>query len=101
MDFANLEYFHYAIRSKVYVNFFAQASDGIRVGQWDLSIPKMKEIPFIVPPEDEQEAIIKYIPQIFAYFDNEIERLQRKIELLLEQKNKLISEIVTGRAKTM
>lgn len=101
VDFANLEYFHYAIRSKVYVNFFAQASDGIRVGQWDLSIPKMKEIPFIVPPEDEQEAIIKYIPQISAYFDNEIERLQRKIELLLEQKNKLISEIVTGRAKTM
>ena len=101
VDFANLEYFHYAIRSKVYVNFFAQASDGIRVGQWDLSIPKMKEIPFIVPPEDEQEAIIKYIPQISAYYDNEIERLQRKIELLLEQKNKLISEIVTGRAKTM
>ena len=85
VDFANLEYFHYAIRSKVYVNFFAQASDGIRVGQWDLSIPKKKEIPFIVPPEDEQEAIIKYIPQISAYFDNEIERLQRKIELLLEQ----------------
>lgn len=100
VNFDNLEYFHYAIRSKVYVNFFAQASDGIRVGQWDLSIPKMKEIPFIVPPEDEQEAIIKYIPQISAQFDEEIERLQRKIELLLEQKNKLISEIVTGRAKT-
>lgn len=100
VDFENLEYFHYAIRSKVYVNFFAQASDGIRVGQWDLSIPKMKEIPFIVPPADEQEAIIRYIPQITAQFDEEIERLQRKIELLLEQKNKLISEIVTGRAKT-
>lgn len=36
--FENLEYFHYAIRSKVYVNFFAQASDGIRVGQWDLQM---------------------------------------------------------------
>ena len=33
VNFENLEYFHYAIRSKVYVNFFAQASDGIRVGQ--------------------------------------------------------------------
>ena len=57
VDFENLEYFHYAIRSMVYVNFFAQASDGIRVGQWDLSINKMKEIPFIVPPVDEQKAI--------------------------------------------
>ena len=98
VDFENLEYFHYAIRSKVYVNFFAQASDGIRVGQWDLSIPKMKEIPFIVPPKDEQEAIVKYIPEITAKFDAEIEALQKKIELLLEQKNKLISEIVLGRA---
>lgn len=30
----NKDYFHYSIRSKVYVNFFAQASNGIRVGQW-------------------------------------------------------------------
>lgn len=98
VDFENLQYFHYAIRSKVYVNFFAQASDGIRVGQWDLSIPKMKEIPFIVPPKDEQKAIVKYIPEITAKFDAEIEALQKKIELLLEQKNKLISEIISGRA---
>ena len=61
VSFDNLEYFHYAIRSKVYVNFFAQASDGIRVGQWDLQMDKMKEIPFIVPSADEQIAIITYI----------------------------------------
>jgi len=41
--FENLEYFHYAIRSKVYVNFFAQASDGIRVGQWDLQMDKIHQ----------------------------------------------------------
>lgn len=99
VDFENLEYFHYAIRSKVYVNFFAQASDGIRVGQWDLSMPKMKEIPFIVPPKEEQEAIVKYIPAITQQFDAEIESLQKKIDLLTEQKNKLVAEIVTGRAE--
>lgn len=59
--FDNLEYFHYAIRSKVYVNFFAQASDGIRVGQWDLQMDKMKEIPFIIPPADEQNVIVEHI----------------------------------------
>lgn len=98
VSFGNLEYFHHAIRSKVYVNFFAQASDGIRVGQWDLSIPKMKEIPFIVPPEDEQEEIVAFIPQICKQYDLEIERLQKQINLLLEQKNKLIADLVTGRA---
>lgn len=39
-----------------------------------------------------------YIPKICAVYDSEIEKLQKRIDLLLEQKNKLISEIVTGRA---
>ncbi len=85
VDFDNIEYFHYAIRSKVYVNFFAQASDGIRVGQWDLQMDKMKEIPFIVPSPEEQQAIVEYIPEDFAAYDSEIEKLQ-KIDLLLEQR---------------
>lgn len=98
VDFENLEYFHFAIRSKVYVNFFAQASDGIRVGQWDLQMDKMKEIPFIVPPADEQKAIVECIPRIYAQYEREISVLQQRIDLLIEQKNKLISEIVMGRA---
>lgn len=96
VDFENLEYFHYAIRSKVYVNFFAQASDGIRVGQWDLSINKMKEIPFIVPPADEQQAIVEYIPVAFAKYDAAIEKLTEEVEVLHELRNKLISDVVTG-----
>lgn len=96
VDFENLEYFHYAIRSKVYVNFFAQASDGIRVGQWDLSISKMKEIPFIVPPEDEQKAIVEYIPGAFEKYDNAITKLTEEVETLHELRNKLISDVVTG-----
>lgn len=42
----NTDFFNRAIRSKVYVSYFGQASDGIRVGQWDLSMSRMKEIPF-------------------------------------------------------
>lgn len=96
VDFENLEYFHYAIRSKVYVNFFAQASDGIRVGQWDLSINKMKEIPFIVPPVDEQKAIVEYIPIAFAKYDEAIAKLTEEVDILHELRNKLISDVVTG-----
>lgn len=96
VDFDDLEYFHYAIRSKVYVNFFAQASDGIRVGQWDLSIKKMKEIPFIVPPADEQRAIVEHIPVAFAKYDEAIAKLSEEVEVLHELRNKLISDVVTG-----
>lgn len=95
--FENLEYFHYAIRSKVYVNFFAQASDGIRVGQWDLQMDKMKEIPFIVPPADEQIAIVKYIKKALPRYDAAIEKLTEEVAVLEEYKNKIIADTVTGK----
>lgn len=97
IDFDNLKYFHYAIRSKVYVNFFAQASDGIRVGQWDLQMDKMKEIPFIVPPADEQIQIVEYIESALPKYDDAICVLREEIRGLEELKTKLISDVVTGK----
>ena len=95
--FPNLQFFHYAIRSKVYVNFFAQASGGIRVGQWDLSIDKMKTIPFFVPPEKEQQEIVAFIPRIQESLNSLVIGLQREIERLEEFKTRVISDVVTGK----
>lgn len=95
--FENLAYFHYAIRSKVYVNFFAQASDGIRVGQWDLQIDKMKEIPFVVPPADEQCAIVEYIKNTLPKYDAITRELTTEVDMLEEYKIKLIADTVTGK----
>ena len=97
VDFDNLEYFHDAIRSKVYVNFFAQASDGIRVGQWDLSMNKMKEIPFIVPPAEEQIQIVQHIRAKQKKIAKTIEALTTNIESLEELKNRLVYDVVTGK----
>ena len=97
VNFDNLEYFHFAIRSKVYVNFFAQASDGIRVGQWDLQMDKMKEIPFIIPPAEEQIAIVEHVRSAMPKYDALIEKLQEEIKTLEEYKAKLIADVVTGK----
>ena len=97
VTFENLVYFHYAIRSKVYINFFAQASDGIRVGQWDLHMDKMKEIPFIVPPSDEQATIVEYIRRTLPKYDIAIEKLTEEVDVLEEYKAKLISDTVAGK----
>lgn len=97
VSFPNLEYFHYAIRSKVYVNFFAQASDGIRVGQWDLQMDKMKEIPFIVPPADEQIAIVEHIKAAIPQCEAVIEKLLSEVGTLEECKPRLISDVVMGK----
>lgn len=95
--FDNLEYFHFAIRSKVYVNFFAQASDGIRVGQWDLQMDKMKEIPFIVPPADEQDQIVQHIKNVFPKYNEAIKKLAEQVETLEECKQRIINDAVTGK----
>src|SRR5438876_165016 len=47
------------LRSKPYVAHFGQASDGVRIGQWDLTIAGMRQIPVLVPPRDEQDAIVR------------------------------------------
>lgn len=57
----NLDFFNLAIRSKVYISYFGRASDGIRVGQWDLSMNRMKEIPFFIPPREEQDQIVRFL----------------------------------------
>ena len=53
------DFFNVAIRSKAYVPFFGQASDGVRIGQWDLAQVRMREIKFLVPSPDEQTAIVR------------------------------------------
>lgn len=97
VNFDNLEYFHFAIRSKVYINFFAQASDGIRIGQWDLQMDKMKEIPFIVPSYEEQLEIVKIAKRNEKKCENEIRVLNNEISRLQELKSTIISDVVTGK----
>ena len=90
------DFFHTAIRSAKYVAYFAQSSDGIRVGQWDLSIPRMKEIPFLIPPPSEQDRIVRYLDEKTAAIDELVRAKERQIELLRERKQALVSAAVTG-----
>ena len=58
---------------------------------------KMKEIPFLVPPADEQEAIVEYIPKILEKYDLQIQKLHEYVECLQEYKSNLISRVITGK----
>ncbi|MCK9523321.1 MAG: hypothetical protein M0R76_09820 [Proteobacteria bacterium] len=89
-------FFHLAIRSKAYVPFFTRASDGVRIGQWDLSIPRMKEIPFFIPTAVEQDEIGNFILKRHLVIDQAISRAEREIDLIREYRTRLISDVVTG-----
>ena len=89
------DYFHVAVRSKIYVPFFSQASDGVRIGQWDLSQVRMREIPFLVPPLSEQNAIVRYLNQAEGRIRRYISSRERLIELLEEYRQAVIHHAVT------
>lgn len=96
LTFPCKKFFSMAIRSKAYIPFFTQYSKGIRVDQWDLSPIGLKSIPFIVPPIEEQQAIVDYIEAKLSKIDSCMVDLQAEIDYLKEFKQRLISDVVTG-----
>ena len=89
------DYFHKAVRSKIYVPLFAQASDGVRIGQWDLSQARMQEIPLFVPLLPEQAAIVHYLDHVEERIRRYIRSKQKLIRLLEEEKQAVIHRAVT------
>jgi type I restriction enzyme S subunit len=89
------EFFHAAVRSRTYVSFFGQASDGVRIGQWDLVEARMKEIPFFLPAPLEQTAIVRYLDHADRKVRHAIRARQQLIKLLMEQKQAIIQRAVT------
>jgi len=95
----NSRFFHWAIRSKIYISFFGSASDGVRIGQWDLSKSRMKSIPFIIPSYTEQVQIADYLDQQAVKIDQAIALKTAHIEKLKEYKSVLINDVVTGKVR--
>lgn len=93
----NPNYFHKAIRSKNYVAFFGKASDGVRIGQWDLNKGRMKEIPLFIPPLPEQTAIANFLDDKTEKIDRAVSIKEKQIALLKERRQIIIQELVTGK----
>ena len=91
----NRAYGQALFRSRPYVGAFAQASDGVRVGQWDLSIAGMREIPVLLPPSEEQAAIVRFLDHANRRLDKAIRAKRKLIALLNEQKQAIIHRAVT------
>lgn len=83
------------LRSKPYVAHFGQASDGVRVGQWDLTISAMRQIPVLAPPPAEQEAIVRFLGWANVWLERTIRAKRKVIALLNEQKQVIIHRAVT------
>ena len=92
-----VDFFHAAIRSRAYVPVFTRASDGVRIGQWDLAEARMREIQFLVPPSAEQAAIVRFLDRTTTALDAAATSAQRETSLLREYHTRLIADVVTGK----
>ncbi len=92
---ANRSFGQALLRSKPYVAHFGQASDGVRVGQWDLTIRGMRQIPILLPPPDEQAAIVRFLGWSNGQLEKAIRAKRKVITLLNEQKQVIIHRAVT------
>ena len=90
------DFFHQALRSRAYVPAFTRASDGVRIGQWDLAEARMREIQLLVPPLTEQTAIVRFLDHIDRRIRRYIRAKQKLITLLEGQKQAIIHQAVTG-----
>lgn len=95
LEFASHQYAESLLRSKPYVAEFARSSDGVRIGQWDLSIPRMREIPILVPPPNEQEAIVRFLQYANRRIDCFVRSKRKLIALLEEQKRAIVNQVAT------
>lgn len=89
------EYFHHLLRNPAYIPEYLRLSTGMRTGQWDLGFDDFKNIPFIIPPYDEQIQIVKKIDHKCSEIDSVIADTQKTIEEYKALKQSIITEAVT------
>ena len=70
-----------------------------RVSIPHLTKEKLESVIFIRPPISEQTQIVSYLDEQTQLIDKNIQTEERKIELLKEFRQSLISEVVTGKIK--
>ena len=95
LGIANRAFGQHLLRSKPYVAHFGHASDGVRVGQWDLTVAGMRQIPVLGPTPDEQAAIVRFLDWANGRLERAIRAKRKVIALLMEQKQAIVQRAIT------
>ena len=62
-----------------------------------LRLPLLQNFPTLVPPSEEQLAIVRAVETETGGLDTAISRVAREIELLREYRTRLVADVVTGK----
>ena len=80
-------------------SYFEINSNGIT--RFGLGKSSVLETPLILPPTSEQQQIVEYLDEQSQLIDKTISIEEKRIELLKEYRQSLISEVVTGKRKVV
>ena len=91
------KYFHYLFRTDLYKTIFDSASYRVVDQRHNLYYDNFKDISAIFPSFSEQSQIVNFLDRKTGQIDELIAAEDRKIEILKEYRQSLISEVVTGK----
>lgn len=94
-------YLHHLVRSDPFQWELQVRSQGVWKSRLQITDQRWLDAPMLVPPKDEQAAIVKYLAHANARIDKTIAAKRRLIELLQEQRARTVDDLVTGRDKPL
>ena len=89
------KYWNYLLRTDLYVTEYKKRSKGIQESRMGLYDDYFVDIYTLIPTIQEQQQISNYLDHKTQQIDSLIEKTQKKIELLKEQRTSLINQVVT------
>ena len=90
--------FSYYFLDSQYYHIRGLVGEGQREG---ISVSFLGRYPLVVPPISEQQQIVEYLDKQTGIIDKTISIEEKRIELLKEYRQSLISEVVTGKRKVV
>ena len=93
----NKKYIMYYLRNMAYNGVFLALATGIRVRTCDTNWGKLRELPYVLPPKKEQDAIAQHIDNVSAAVTEVISEKQNQLATLDDYKKSVIYEYVTGK----
>ena len=91
----NKRYIMYLLRTMAYSEVFMALATGIRVRTCDTNWKKLRELTYLIPPMDEQQAISEYLDRKSIEIGQFTADIQSQIETLEQYKRSVITEAVT------
>jgi type I restriction enzyme S subunit len=93
----NNDYLNYLFRCGRYAAGYGMWSTGVRPSQWSITPGDHLHLKALIPPRDEQDAIVHLLDGKSAKINNLIDHCERSIETLQEYRSALITDAVTGK----